>query len=55
MKPLNAAVPRTIEPISKVEQHAEDCDIPVTLYKLNVTVSREQCGIFSLREFCPQR
>jgi hypothetical protein len=39
MKPLNTAVPRTIEPISKVEQHAEDCDVPVMLYELNVTVS----------------
>jgi hypothetical protein len=28
-----------IEPIAKVEQYLEDCDIPVMLDELNVTVA----------------
>ena len=43
-----------MQPISKVEQHVEDCDIPVMLYELNVTVSRDKRGTFPLREMGPQ-
>ncbi len=33
------AVPRMIEPISKVELHIEDCDASVMLYEPNETPS----------------
>ena len=35
---FTTAAPRTIEPISKVERHLEECDVTVMLSQLNVTV-----------------